>query len=403
VIGGSLPNGVVDVAYSAQLAISGGVPPYNVSKVSGPVWANVLASGLVTGTPLLSNVGAAHLEVRVTDSAGTQATAAIVLTVAEKCVGVTSIPALQCQALAALYNTTNGNGWLDRTNWWANLDPCSGWAGIGCSGGHVTVVRMLENNLVGTLPPQLADLTGLMQLDISENDGLIGPIPPLLWNITTLQTVNLAHNSLSGQIPAFNMVLPSLTRLGLDSNPLGGQIPVSMTATNLPALQELSMDENVLGGAIPAQFFSAPWTALGNLRLDENQLTGNPTGFNSTNFPALFRLELGNNPWSGAGGQPIPTEIGTLTGLTVLDLSQANFTGAIPSQLTALQGLTRFELNENQLAGPIPTGFIFPAMAGVPGSLTLFGQTGCLSATPLSPEEAFVSFQDPLWKNVGCP
>jgi Leucine-rich repeat (LRR) protein len=170
-----------------------------------------------------------------------------------------------------------------------------------------------------------------------------------------------------------------------------------MTATNLPALQELSMDENVLGGAIPAQFFSAPWTALGNLRLDENQLTGQPSGFNSTNFPALFRLELGNNQW--AGGQAIPTELGTLTGLTVLDLSQANFNGAIPGELGLLQGLTRLEMNENSLAGAIPTGFIFPAMT-VPGSLTLFGQAGCLTAT--GNELLFVQGQDPLWNN-GCP
>jgi hypothetical protein len=270
--------------------------------------------------------------VRVTDSAGTPAEAAIVLTVINKCDGVTSIPPIQCQALAALYNSTGGNGWLDRTNWWANLDPCSGWAGIACSGTNVSFIRMIENNLVGTLPLELANLPGLTQLDISENDLLTGPIPPGLFGITTLQTVVLAHNSLSGGIPAFTVPLPSLTRLGLDSNPLGGSIPISMTAANLPALQELSMDENGLGGPIPAQFFATPWPAMGNLRLDENGLSGNPTGFNSTNFPSLFRLELGNNDWNN--GQPIPTEIGTLTGLTVLDLSEANFTGPIPTRST---------------------------------------------------------------------
>jgi hypothetical protein len=388
----------VDVAYSAQLTISGGVPPYSVTKVSGPVWANVSGAGLVTGTPLLGNLGAAHLVVRVTDSAGTPADAAIVLTVVNKCDGVTVIPLLQCQALAALYNSAGGNGWTDRTGWWADLNPC-GWAGLGCNGANITTIRLHENNLVGTLPLQLADLTGLTQVDISENPSLSGPIPPGLWAITTLQTVVLAHNNLSGGIPPFTVPLPSLTRLGLDSNPLGGTIPISMTSANLPALQEMSLDENGLGGPIPAEFFSTPWTNLGNLRLDENQLTGDPTGFNSTNFPALFRLELGNNPWNGAGGQAIPTELGTLTGLTVLDLSGANFTGAIPGELSLLQALTRLELNENSLAGPIPVGFIFPGMT-VPGSLTLFGQNGCLTAT--GAELTFVMTQDPLW-NDGCP
>jgi hypothetical protein len=396
-IGGPLPNGVVDVAYSAQLTISGGVPPYSVTKVSGPVWANVSGAGLVTGTPLLGNLGAAHLVVRVTDSAGTPAEAAIVLTVVNKCDGVTVIPLLQCQALAALYNSAGGNGWTDRTGWWADLNPC-GWAGLGCNGANISVIRLHENNLVGTLPAQLANLTGLTQVDISENPSLSGPIPPGLWAITTLQTVVLAHNNLSGGIPAFTVPLPSLTRLGLDSNPLGGTIPISMTADNLPALTELSLDENGLGGPIPAEFFSTPWTNLGNLRLDENGLTGQPSGFNSINFPGLFRLELGNNPWDG--GQAIPTELGELTGLTVLDLSGANFTGPIPGELTSLQALTRLELNENSLSGAIPTGFIFPAMPVAQGVLALFGQTGCLTA--VEPELTFVSQRDPLW-NDGCP
>jgi hypothetical protein len=339
--------------------------------LSGPIWANVSVSGLVTGTPLAVDPGT-HLQVQVTDSRGAAATTAIVLAVANKCDGVTVIPLLQCQALAALYDSAGGNGWTDRTGWWADLNPC-GWAGLGCSGPNISVIRLHENNLVGTLPPTLGNLTGLTQLDISENEMLSGSIPPGLWAITSLQTVVLAHNNLGGGIPPFTVPLPSLTRLGLDSNPLGGQIPVSMTATNLPALQELSLDENQLGGEIPDEFFATPWPVLGNLRLDENQLTGQPSGFSSTNFPVLFRLELNNNPWAGAGGQAIPAEITTLGFLTVLDLSEANFTGAV-------------------------TGFTatnFPAMT------TLF-LCGNLALTATDPELTFVSGLDPQW-NTACP
>jgi hypothetical protein len=373
-ISGPLPNGVVDIPYSAQLTISGGVPPFTVTKLSGPVWAGVSPAGLVTGTPLSGNVGSAHLEVRVSDSSGAQATAAIVLTVINKCDGVTAVPLLQCQALAALYNSAGGNGWTDRTGWFVNPDICNGWAGIACDAGNISLIRLNDNNLSGFLPVQLADLIGLQILDISENDALGGAIPAGLFGITTLQTVVLAHNNLSGQIPAFTVPLPNLTRLGLDSNPLGGVIPTTMTAANLPALQELSLDENGLGGPIPAQFFSTPWTNLGNLRLDENQLSGNPTGFNSTNLPSLFRLELNENPW--AGGQAIPTEIGTLGFLTVLDLSEANFTGAIP---TGPQGFNQ-------------TGF--PVMS----SLQLCGNLGLTAAEP---ELTFVSTLDPQW-NTAC-
>jgi hypothetical protein len=371
-ISGSLPKGVVDVTYSAQLAISGGVPPYTVTKLSGPVWANVSTTGLVTGTPLSGNLGSTHLQVRVRDSKGTQVTAAIVLTVINKCDGVTAVSPLQCQALAALYNQTNGNGWADRTGWFVDPNICTGWVGISCNGANVSIIRLNENLLNGTLPAEMANLTGLQQLDLMENS-LSGSLPPGLFGITTLQTVILSHNAaLGGPFPEFTTALPSLTRLSLDS--MGGAlgaIPTSMTAANLPNLTELALDEAGLGGPIPSEFFSVPWPALASLRLDENQLTGNPTGFNSTNFPSLTRLELNENPWDD--GQTIPAEIGTLSTLTVLDLSEANFTGAIP------------------------TGFIFPAMT----SLSLCGNLG-LTATNPSPEFTFVSTLDPSW-NLACP
>ncbi len=398
-IGLTLPNGVVGVNYSAQLAISGGTPPYTVTKLSGPVWAAVSAAGRVTGTPLAGNLGSFHLQVRARDSKGTQVTAAIVLTVTNKCQGITAIPALQCQALAALYEQAGGNGWTDRTGWFATLNPCNGWAGVACVGANVSLIRLKENNLVGGLPVEMANLIGLQNIDMSENPGLSGPIPPGLFGIASLRTVILAHNQLTGPIPEFTVVMPGLTRLSLDSNLLGGPIPTTLNGTNLPIIVELALDENQLSGDIPnPSFFSMP--SLTSLRIDENQLTGQTNGFVGVNFPNLTRLELGHNQFDA---QPINgAELGTLTGLTVLDLSANGFTGAIPAGLSNLHALTRLQLESNQLAGPIPVGFnaaSFPSMTA-PGSVTLSGQTGCLTAT--GAELTFVSTQDPAWNN-GCP
>ena len=293
-IGGTLPKAVVEVPYSAQLPISGGVPPYTVTKLSGPIWANVSATGRVTGTPLSGNIGSSHLQVRVKDSKGTQATAAIVLTVINQCQGVTAVPLLQCQALAALYNSTNGNGWTARGGWFVDPNPCN-WAGLACAGANISLIRLKGNNLNGTLPAALANLTGLQNVDLSENPGLSGAIPSGLFGITTLRTVILAHNALSGPIPEFTVPLPLLTRLSLDSNNLGESIPTSMNGTNLPAIVELALDENELTGDIPNPSFFTMST-LTSLRLDENQLEGQANGFEGTvNFPHLTRLELGNN------------------------------------------------------------------------------------------------------------
>jgi hypothetical protein len=63
---------------------------------------------------------------------------------------VTEIPQSECEALVALYNSTNGPGWLDNTNWLETTTPCS-WYGVLCSGGHVYDVDLSSNQLSGTI------------------------------------------------------------------------------------------------------------------------------------------------------------------------------------------------------------------------------------------------------------
>src|SRR4051812_4140380 len=55
------------------------------------------------------------------------------------CVGVSAIPEMECNALVALYQSTDGAQWLDNTNWLtvnANISPCN-WHGVVCEVGHV--------------------------------------------------------------------------------------------------------------------------------------------------------------------------------------------------------------------------------------------------------------------------
>ena len=51
---------------------------------------------------------------------------------------------------------------------------------------------------------------------------------------------------------------------------------------------------------------------------------------------------------------PLPSELGQLSALQVLDLSNSTLTGAIPAELGQLEALTRLDLSANQLSGPIP-------------------------------------------------
>ena len=77
---GDTQNGVAIASFSVAGGATGGTAPYTFSKVSGPAWLQVAPDGTVSGTPTAAGANE-DLVIRVTDSAGTPATADITLTV----------------------------------------------------------------------------------------------------------------------------------------------------------------------------------------------------------------------------------------------------------------------------------------------------------------------------------
>ena len=97
------------------------------------------------------------------------------------CSQVSEIPLAECQALVALYNSTNGANWTNQTGWLSTTTPCS-WHGVTCLTGHVITLTMNDssssgNGLIGSIPPELGSLVNLQDLDLSDNQ-LSGSIPP---------------------------------------------------------------------------------------------------------------------------------------------------------------------------------------------------------------------------------
>ena len=79
---GNTQSGVAITPFSVASGASGGTAPYTFSKVSGPAWLHVAHDGTVSGTPTAAGANE-NLVIRVTDSAGTPATADITLTVGD--------------------------------------------------------------------------------------------------------------------------------------------------------------------------------------------------------------------------------------------------------------------------------------------------------------------------------
>jgi hypothetical protein len=214
------------------------------------------------------------------------------------CTAVSEIPASECQALVALYDSTGGPNWADNTGWLANDSPCT-WLGIACADGHVTNMDLLYNNLTGTLPPELGNLEHLRVLGLWVNK-LRGPIPAELGNLRDLTLLDLSSNQFSGSIP---------TELG-----------------DLTKLRTLSLVHNRLSGPLPS--------ALGRLE-------------------SLETLDLSHNEFSGS----IPAEWGELANLGVLRLSHNQLSGTIPAALGDLNELNELDLSYNQLRGRVPEPF----------------------------------------------
>ena len=270
-------------------------------------------------------------------------------------------------ALAALFEATGGAGWLINTGWLTA--PVADWFGVTLNEqGRVTEVDLRENNLAGTIPDELADLTELEGLLLAGNQ-LQGPIPEAITTLARLKVLSLWGNALTGPLPAALGQQAELVDLLLFDNQLTGPIPPELA--HLPRLDRLWLDFNRFTGPIPPEL--ADLATLTELFLDFNQLTGSipPELSRLTNVLSLF---LGNNQLTGG----IPEELGTMTGLENLSLANNahtgpiplaltgmtdlstlflggnRLTGSIPPELAALQGLTKLSLNDNQLTGGIP-------------------------------------------------
>jgi len=163
------------------------------------------------------------------------------------CSSVTDVPVVECEALVALYNSTNGAGWTNRTNWLETV-TVGNWYGITVESGYVAGIYLGENHLTGTLPAALGSLSNLTTLDLGGNQ-LSGSIPPELGSLSNLTFLYLSNNQLSGSIPPELGSLSNLTDLDLGGNQLSGSIPPELGS--LSNLLYLSLRNNQLSGEVP--------------------------------------------------------------------------------------------------------------------------------------------------------
>ncbi|CAA0828839.1 RNI-like superfamily protein [Striga hermonthica] len=131
--------------------------------------------------------------------------------------------------------------------------------------------------------------------------------------------------------------------------------PVSIPAEGWESIAETLQSlefrsNNGLTGEIPVNL--GELTNLQSLVLTENGLTGElPESMG--NLVNLRRLNLARNSFSGK----IPETLGRLKHLLILDIGQNSLSGLLPLTFGGLTSLLKLDLSNNQLTGKIPPDF----------------------------------------------
>ncbi len=192
------------------------------------------------------------------------------------CELVTDISRTQCDALVALYNSTNGSGWYDHNNWLGDWDTtpttACDWEGVYCTEGEwweeVYYIDIEENNLSGIIPAQISGLSSLRYLYLNGNQ--ITTIASGAFNgLSNLQYLYLNNNQITTIASGAFNGLSRWNTLNLSNNQI---TTIASGAFNeLPELQYLYLDHNKIASITTGMFDGI--SSVQEIRLNNNMIT----------------------------------------------------------------------------------------------------------------------------------
>ncbi|EEC67757.1 hypothetical protein OsI_35284 [Oryza sativa Indica Group] len=241
---------------------------------------------------------------------------------------------------------------------------------------HLQGLELSFNNLTGTIPSSLANITGLRLLSFMSNN-IKGNIPNEFSKFVTMEFLAVSGNMLSGRFPQAILNISTLTNLYLTLNHLSGEVPSDLL-DSLPNLQKLLLGHNLFRGHIPRSLGNT--SNLHLLDISNNNFTGIVpssigkltklswlnTEFNQlqahkkedwefmnslANCSRLHVLSMGNNRLEGH----LPSSLGNLSAhLRQLIFSGNQISGIFPSGVEHLSDLNSLGLDDNELTGSLP-------------------------------------------------
>lgn len=213
------------------------------------------------------------------------------------------------QALIAFYKANNGDSWTHKDNW-CGSKPVSEWYGVSMTadGKRVRAVALIDCEVYGRVPDEIADLEMLEELRIS-NYGKVPeqsyPLPEAIGKLKNLKILRFQFYPVGGRFPESLFDLTNLEELRISGASGTDAQPIPKSIANLTKLKTINLGGcNLTGSLIPE---------LGELH-------------------ELTELSLWGCGLSGS----VPAELGNLINLRKIDLSGNKLSGVIPAEISRL-------------------------------------------------------------------
>lgn len=233
------------------------------------------------------------------------------------------------EILNILWDKTSGSSWQDNAGWdgYPNSYCQDDWVGIQCYDvdddhelyGHIKVIDLNDNKLVGTLPPEIFAIPHLSELILRDNPDLTVSFVGI-EKASSLKRMVVSRCHIE-DFDGLETANDSLEELHITGCGYEGSFP--MQVTQLTKLKGFFSNYNNIDGPIPDEI---------------------------SNMEELRELYLFNNAITG----PIPPSLDVLTKLEVLVLSDNWITGSIPQGINNLSALRLLAVSDNQLKGSVP-------------------------------------------------
>ncbi|KAK9936662.1 hypothetical protein M0R45_013491 [Rubus argutus] len=241
----------------------------------------------------------------------------------------TLLPPAEVQALREIATQ------IGKKDWNFSVDPCLKDTTHTNGPCHVIYIFLKGQDLAGVLPPSIAKLPYLTQIDFTSNI-LSGNIPRE-WASTKLEYMSFNVNNLSGPIPTFLGNITTLKYLNLETNMFLELFLLSLGSWLTCRISLL------------VQTISQDWNQLKQLEIQASGLQG-PIPSSISVLSNITELRISD---LNGGGSVIPN-LRNMINMQRLMLRSCNLSGSIPPYLFSMSQLNKIDLSFNKLEGSIP-------------------------------------------------